>query len=436
MDLRRFSLTSLGCRVNQAEADYLAGELEAMGWLRVERGQPADFSLLMTCAVTSSAARQSRQMARRLAKEPGAATVVVTGCGAQAEAEAYLDDGHVVVGRADLTKLPDMLNKGELPQGAPSLAPDQGIFCPGVLAPGEARSRAMLKVQDGCDAHCAYCIVPSTRGAPRSLPVRDAVTFWQNLAGRGANEIVLTGIHLGRWGWDFEPPDILENLVRALLNADPRPRLRLSSLESHEVTPGLIELAAGHPKVCRHFHLPLQSGSDKVLAAMGRPYDSGQYRRVAESIAAAIPNVCLGADVLVGLPGEDDAAFKETRRLIEELPICHLHVFPYSPRPGTKAAKMRGRPKGPEINERCADLRSLGAAKKNDFLQGLVGRTLEVVVEGQDGCLGRSSEYALVRLDQSLPKGSLAMVDITAFQPDDSEPLLVGRVTDQPQSNL
>lgn len=426
MKQRRFSQTSLGCRVNQAEADYLARQLEVMGWLRVDRGQPVDVSLLMTCAVTSSAARQSRQMARRLAKDIGSGVVLVTGCGVEAEAQAYLDDGHCVVGRAELANLAQMLEQNILPQLIPTLPPDGGPFFPGILTPGEHRSRAMLKVQDGCDANCAYCIVPSTRGAPRSLPQDKAVKFWRDLAHGGATEVVLTGIHLGRWGWDFDPPDNLENLAKSLLDADQRPRLRLSSLESHEVTPGLIDLAATHEKVCRHFHLPLQSGSDKVLESMGRPYTTAQYREVAENILEAIPGVCIGADVLVGLPGEDDDAFEQTRSLIEELPISYLHVFPYSPRLGTRAYRMPGRPQGPIMNQRCALLRQLGAAKKSEFLQGLVGRTLEVVVES--GSMGRSSEYALVKLDIDLPRGQLAPVEITGFELDDTEPCLIGRV--------
>ena len=426
MKQRRFSLTSLGCRVNQAEADYLGRQLENMGWLRIERGQPVDFSLLLTCAVTSSAARQSRQMARRLARQADSGTVLVTGCGVEAQAQAYLDDGHKVLGRAQLTHLADLLDREELPQGPPVLPPDGGPFCPGVLAPGNTRSRAMLKVQDGCDAHCAYCIVPSTRGGPRSLPPDQAARYWRELAQAGANEIVLTGIHLGRWGWDFDPAGRLEDLAQTLLAADERPRLRLSSLESHEVTPGLVRLASTHDKVCRHFHLPLQSGSDKVLAAMGRPYTSGQYRQVVEDIAKAIPGVCIGADVLVGLPGEDKEAFEQTRALIRELPISYLHVFPYSPRPGTRAYTMPGRPQGPQVNERCAILRELGADRKLRFLQGLVGKTLEVVVEG--GSMGRSSEYALVKLARQLPRGETFLVEATGCQAGDSEPCLVGRV--------
>ncbi len=426
MKQRRFSLTSLGCRVNQAEADYLGRQLENMGWLRVERGQPVDFSLLMTCAVTSSAARQSRQMARRLAKQADSGIVLVTGCGVEAEARAYLDDGHKVLGRGQLSSLADLLGSDRLPEGPPSIGPDGGQFCPGVLAPGNARSRAMLKVQDGCNANCAYCIVPSTRGGPRSLPHEQAVRYWRELAQTGANEIVLTGIHLGRWGWDFDPAGRLEDLAQALLAADERPRLRLSSLESHEVTPGLVRLAATHDRVCRHFHLPLQSGSDKVLAAMGRPYTSGQYRRVVEDIAKAIPGVCIGADVLVGLPGEDEEAFEQTRSLIRELPISYLHVFPYSPRPGTRAYTMPERPSGQQVNERCAMLRELGAERKLRFLQNLVGKTLEVVVEGRS--MGRSSEYALVKLAQKLPRGETFQVEATGCRTDGSEPCLVGRV--------
>ena len=404
MSAKRFCLHSLGCKVNQAEAAYLADELMALGWTRVPEARRGDLAVLLTCAVTASASRQSRQMARRLARVAGPESVVASGCGVQAEAQAYLAEGVIVVGRAELAQLARIIDRQAWPEQGPPPPPDAGAFCMGALQPGELRGRGLLKVQDGCNAGCAYCIVPATRGRPRSLPLAQAVAAFRGMAQAGAQEIVLTGIHLGRWGLDLAGKPRMVELLEALLAADDRPRLRLSSLESHEIEPRLVQLAAAEPRLCPHFHLPLQSGDDRVLKAMGRPYSAAQYAQVVRDLAAALPSPCLGADVLVGLPGEDHAAHRRTLELLESLPISYLHVFPYSPRPGTRAVEMPGRPSGHEVGQRAAVLRRLGQAKHLAFLRSRIGRRLEVVVEG--GGLGRSADYCLVTLEHGPPPGA------------------------------
>jgi threonylcarbamoyladenosine tRNA methylthiotransferase MtaB len=349
-------------------------------------------ALLFTCAVTASASRQSRQMARRLAA--GHEQVVVTGCDVQAHPEKY--SGFAILSRSALAKAPELIRKQiALPrilEVAP--APEAGAFVPGQRKPSRHYTRAQLKVQDGCDAHCAYCIVPYTRGKPRSLSLIKACAAFHALGRAGAGEVVLSGIHLGRYQIAANPRPLL-TLLQSLLRVHPLPRLRLSSLEAGEITPHLLSLMADEARICPHLHLPLQSGSDRLLAAMGRTYDRAFYARQAERAAAMLPGLCLGADVLVGLPGEEETDFSQTFELLRQLPINYLHVFPYSPRPGTRAAAMPGRPPAPAVRERAEQLRQLSREKWRSYLKEQEGRTLRVVVE-TDGW-GRAENYCLVQ---------------------------------------
>jgi len=420
-------VVNLGCKVNQAEAEFLAGRLAEQGVLPAQAGQPADLAILLTCAVTATASRQARQMARRLAKTHPGALVVVTGCDAQAEPMAYREQGFLVLGRSRLAEIPALVqDQGPWPWQQDPAPPDAGPFCPGLRLPGPARTRGLLKVQDGCDAGCAYCIVPLTRGRPRSLPLKEAAAALRRLAQAGAMEVVLTGVHLGRYGGDLDPRQDLTDLIMTLLKADPGPRLRLSSLEVNEITDPLLALLAENPRLCRHLHIPLQTGSDRLLKAMGRPYTAAQFAQTVQKAARAGDGICLGADVLAGLPGEDDAAFDQTFSLIESLPLAYLHVFPFSPRPGTAAARMSGRPPGPEVRRRAAMLRRLGEDKREAFLKGQMGRRLEAVVEGSR--LGRTGNYCLVRLDRKLEPGAWVEVEITSLDRGPGRAQLAGRV--------
>ena len=430
----RHVIVSLGCRVNQAEQAHLQAELAKRGLAPAEENKPAEVAVLVTCSVTATAARQSRQMARRLAKAHPGGRVIVTGCDAQAEPEVYRKEGFEVAGRAFMQDLPDIIATGrDLPEGPPP-PPREGPWCIGERAPLAGKSRGLLKVQDGCDAHCAYCIVPLTRGAPRSLPPDQAAKAFAGLGQAGAREVVLTGIHLGRYGRDLGPEHGLPGLVKTLLKAHNGPRIRLSSLEVNEITPELVEMLCAGPRLCRHLHIPLQSGSDKVLRAMGRPYKAAQFAHMVNELAERIPGVCLGADVLVGLPGEDGQAFKETRELLTALPISYLHVFPYSPRPGTRAASMPGRPDTKTAKRRAAELRSLGEAKREAFWAGQVGRALRAVTE-QDG-KARTDNYCLVELDQTPPPARDITLEVTEMTHSGQKSALKGRVLKYHQEAL
>ena len=428
---RRFLITSLGCKVNQAEAGVISQELNALGWTPAAEGQAAELVVLLTCTVTATAGRQSRQLARRLQRQHPGARVVVTGCDVQAGPQAYAREGLLVVGRSDLAGLGLGLAgpAASSPAPPPSLdlaPPDAGDFCPGWRPPQAGRTRGLLKVQDGCDAHCAYCIVPQTRGRPRSLPLAQALAQWRGLGEGGAAEVVLTGVHLGRYGQDLTPASDLLELAQALLAAHPGPRLRLSSLEVSEVGDGLLALMAREPRLCDHLHIPLQSGSDRLLKAMGRPYDTATYAARAHAVAAALPGVCLGADVMVGLPGETEQDFAQTEELIASLPLAYLHVFPYSPRPGTPAAAWPGRVPGPLAKARAARLRALSRRKRLAFLASQEGRELLAVVEASG--LARTGNYCLARLDQPATVGTLLRVRLGRPLPGGQEPLLAGRV--------
>jgi threonylcarbamoyladenosine tRNA methylthiotransferase MtaB len=430
-----FVLTSLGCKVNQAEAAALAAALSAQGWRQAGEGEPCDAVVLLTCTVTGAAGRQSRQMARRLIKAHPGARVVVTGCDAQTAPAAYVKAGALVLGRAGLAGLADLIAGGAPASQAgpqarslaiPLPAPDAGPWCPGARLPGQGRTRGLIKVQDGCDAGCAYCLVPTARGKPRSLPLNDAVAAWQAQGQAGAAEVVLTGVHLGRWGGDLTPPLGLTDLLRALLAAHPGPRLRLSSLEVSEVGRDLLALMAAEPRLCPHLHIPLQTGGDRLLGIMGRPYTAAQYAQALRAAEAALPGICLGADVMVGLPGEAEADYAATRELIASLPLAYLHVFPYSPRPGTPAAAMPERVPGPLARARAAELRALGQAKRLAFHQEQVGRCHEAVVEGEG--LARTGNYCLARLDSPPPPGSLIAIEALGVEQTPTGPMLRARV--------
>ncbi|MGB8930112.1 MAG: radical SAM protein, partial [Anaeromyxobacteraceae bacterium] len=267
-------------------------------------------------------------------------------------------------------------------------------------APLEAygHTRPFLKLQDGCDQRCSYCIVPLARGESRSMPFDQALAQLARLGERNA-EVVLTGVHLGAYGRDLEPRRTLLELIRAAVKQRAVGRIRLSSIESEEFPLEVLVEPAASAVICDHFHLPLQSGSERILRMMRRRYGPDEYRRVVEEVAALAPGACIGTDVMVGFPGETDADFRETLRLLEQLPIAYLHVFPFSARPGTPAASMPDPIAGPVVRERARELVALGDRRWRGYLKELAGHVLEVVVERVEGGLARGTarRYATVR---------------------------------------
>lgn len=383
----RVAFATLGCRLNQVDSQQLQAALEARGFTTVPFGDAADVVVVNTCTVTARAEVSDRQMIRRARRACPEARVVVTGCWAQTNsgAVARLAGVDLVAGNADKERLPVLVEQVlRTPRTAARV--EVGDLRDARIAEVEAparvvgRSRAFVKVQDGCQHRCAFCIVPRARGASRSLDPKRAVDQVRLLVESGHPEITLTGIDLGHYGADLLPRTSLAALLRELVTIDGLRWLRLSSLLPAYFSNELLDVLTTAPAIAPHFHVPLQSGSDRVLRAMRRPYRVAMYRAVVERLARATPVLGLGADVIAGFPGESEADAAATEALIDELPFTYLHVFPYSDRQGTEAAARPGHVDRATITRRAARLRALGAAKAAAFRQRLVGRTEDVLV--------------------------------------------------------
>jgi threonylcarbamoyladenosine tRNA methylthiotransferase MtaB len=428
----RVALVALGCRVNRAEVDALAAELRD-GFDLAGEGEPADLVVVNTCAITGDAEAAARQAVRRTARERPGARIVATGCYAEIAPDAFreLPGVAAVVGARSAGELPAVLRRlaREAAGGAAGAASAEPLE-PAAPAPAGGRAprwgpppverylhtRPFLKVQDGCDAGCAYCVVPLARGPSRSMPFEEAVRQLQAL-GRAHAEVVLTGVHLGAYGEDLAPARSLADLVRAAAASGAVHRLRLSSVEPPELPRDLLLDRATAPFLCEHFHLPLQSGSPRLLAAMGRPYLPAAFREVVQETAALVPGACIGTDVMTGFPGETDADHAATLALVESLPLAYLHVFPFSPRPGTVAAALPD-PVPPQVAKaRARELLAVSDRRWRAFLAAQIGREAEVVVERVEGgfARGTSRQYATVRWPASREaRGALARVRIEA----------------------
>jgi threonylcarbamoyladenosine tRNA methylthiotransferase MtaB len=408
----KFKIITLGCRVNQAESAAIANRLAEAHWEPADPNEAADLCLINTCTVTRRAAMQSRQAIRRAIQQNPAARVAATGCYAATDPHALLKikglDG--LISQKDKLNLPEILapaaqplpplfpkDGGELLKSLPIEAAGSPKAAP-TLPLTAARTRPLLKIQDGCNAFCTYCIVPYARGPSRSLPLPAVLDAVSRLSARGFLEVVLTGIHLGNYGKDLSPRASLTVLLQALLERPDPIQIRLSSIEPLELTDTLIELAAQDERICRHFHVPLQSGDAQVLKRMGRPYSPEMFSDRIARIRERLPEAAIGADVLVGFPGETEAAFEATCTLAEALPLTYLHVFPFSARPGTPACGFSDPVPVPCITQRCARLRQVGGHKRLTFHRRFIGRSLPVVTESrrdpQTGLLkGVSSNY-------------------------------------------
>jgi threonylcarbamoyladenosine tRNA methylthiotransferase MtaB len=382
---RRVAFATLGCRLNQVDTQQLQAALEARGFSTVPFGAAADVVVVNTCTVTARAEVSDRQAIRRARRANPGARVVVTGCWAQTSAaEVARETGvDLVVGNADKPRLPVLVEE-VLQAPRRSARVEVGDFGGARVAadlPARTlgRSRAFLKVQDGCQHRCAFCIVPLARGASRSLAPEGVEAQARRLVDAGHREIVLTGVDLGHYGADQVPRTDLAALLGRLVAIDGLRWLRLSSLLPAYFGERLLDVVTGSPVIAPHFHIPLQSGSDRILRAMRRPYTTAMYRRVVERLAAAIPRLGLGADVIVGFPGETEADFTATLRLAETLPFSYLHVFPYSARRGTEAARL-ARLDPHVVAERANRLRALSTAKRRAFGRSMVGRVEEALV--------------------------------------------------------
>lgn len=374
----RIRLDSVGCRLNIGEMDALARSFARAGHRIVGPGERADLVLFNTCAVTHVASRKSRKIIRQLRRSQPQARLVVTGCYAElSPAETASLGVDLVVANADKDAMLDLLEeRGFVAPGEPLGAPDQDHL--GQL-PGQ-RTRAFLKVQDGCDNRCTFCIVTVARGDGRSTPEAQLVEDVQCLAQDGYQEVVLTGVHLGSYGHDRGRPQGLEELVSSLLRETDIPRLRLSSLEPWDLRPEFFGLWSD-PRLLPHLHLPLQSGCDSTLARMARHTTQTDFAALLDAARAAIPELAISTDVIVGFPGECDAEFEESLEFVRAMEFSRLHVFRYSPRAGTAAFAMPDPVAPGAIAERAGRMHDLGATLEADFVKRYVGRQAEVLWE-------------------------------------------------------
>ncbi|BCG47760.1 tRNA t(6)A37-methylthiotransferase [Citrifermentans bremense] len=399
---KTIAITTLGCKINQFESAAMTQALEQNGYSMVPFSEKAEIYVINSCTVTAKTDAESRRLIRRATRMNPQARVVVTGCYAQMNGEELLKLAGVnlILGNSEKKGIVSFL---EGLDGEPrAVVSDISLEKTGETAPLESfaeHTRAFLQVQNGCDARCAYCIVPYARGASRSVAVKEALDGMAAFAAQGFQEVVLTGIHLGAYGLDLAPPTDLLGLMEKAQEQGLVRRLRIGSVEPTEVSRPMIDFMARSPMVCPHLHLPLQSGSDSVLARMNRGYDTALFRQVVQSLVSALPEVCIGSDVIAGFPGESEEEFEATYRFIESLPLAYLHVFPFSQRPGTPAATMTPQLNPRVIKERAEALRALSEQKKTDYAAGFVGSELKVLV--QKGEKGLSRNYLTVLLEES-----------------------------------
>jgi len=414
-----FFLENFGCRTAQAEGAAIAADLTARGYTPAGADE-ADWVILNTCTVTAAADEDARQAVYRVRRRNPAARILITGCYAQrAPRQAAALPGVLwVVGNSHKAQIASLIAEEDAGPGCPTriCVGDAGAGAFWTAAPSGDRTRPNLKIQDGCSFHCSFCVIPAVRGHSRSAPEAWVIEQVRRLAGR-YREIVLSGINLGRWGRDLPGRPRLAALLRRLLEQTEVERLRLSSLEPMDLSDELLELMAGSPRIARHVHAPLQSGSDSVLRRMRRWYRARHYAERIRKVRAWLPEAAIGADVMAGFPGETDHEFQETLRFIEALPFTYLHVFTYSARPGTPAAALPDQVPPPVRKERNRLLREAAARKNREFRARMLGRKLSVVTLEQPG-VALSDNYLKVELARPREPNRIVEVEIGGLTAD------------------
>lgn len=408
-----FHIENFGCRATQADAAAIERQLLDRGYGRAADVARADVVVVNTCTVTAAADSQAREAMRRIHRASPAARIVATGCYAQRAPEelAALPGVAWVVGNSHQAEIPRLfpqfrdarsgagifLPLAHLDAGPPSLDRGPAKILTGdiltladvqvapILGGEGGRTRPVLKIQDGCNNRCAYCVIPMVRGRSRSLTPARVVEEIRRLAAAGAKEVVLSGINLGSYGRDLTPREELGDLLRRIVDETPLERLRLSSIEPMDVTQDLVDLIASSPRIAPHFHIPLQSASDRILAAMHRWYRAAHYRRRVELIAERLPDAAIGADVIAGFPGETEDDHRRTLDFIAALPFTYLHPFAFSKRPGTSADALADEVPHAGIKRRSKELRALGAEKSATFRAAQAGKTLRVLTLNRHG---------------------------------------------------
>ncbi|MEW5975121.1 MAG: tRNA (N(6)-L-threonylcarbamoyladenosine(37)-C(2))-methylthiotransferase MtaB [Acidobacteriota bacterium] len=469
-----FNVINFGCRATQADGAAVEQAFRDSGLKKSENWETSDLVVVNTCTVTHAADAEARQAIRRIHRENPRARIVVTGCYAQRAPEelANLEGVTCVVGNSHKEHLVPLVMQHHLPASEvslssgplPSDSSGAAVYCSSIFEStrlraisdfaGGGRTRPVLKVQDGCSYRCSYCVIPYVRGNSRSLPPTEVLRQVDRLLDQGFQEIVLTGIHLGGYGRDWGDGQNLASLIRLILSRERLQRLRLSSVEPLEMTEEIIDLIASSDRMARHFHVPLQSGSDRILRLMRRPYTAEEYLNLTRRIRKACPDAAIGADVMVGFPTESEEDHKFTQSLLAAAPLTYLHVFPYSSRPGTASLQLSPEVPPPTMQRRSRELRTIGTIKNHDFRATFLGRTLSAISldsEKQPGTReALTSNYLKVELVESniLPnrlfevmvtgltdqgvKGSVERATSLAFQDNLSHGVFVGMAQTDP----
>ena len=400
----KYAVITFGCRVNQADSLGFEEQLRARGGVEAPTAE-ADLVIVNTCSVTATADQGARQTIRRVARDNPTARVIVTGCYATSRPDevARLPGVDRVIANDDKPRLISLIARadGDGPCGAP-------------LEPGIAgRTAFTLRVQTGCDEPCSYCIIPATRGAARSVALDDVLREVERIAQAGFKEIVLTGVHLGSWGRDLEPRRSLVDLLRALTGFGVR--FRISSLEPMDCSDAIVDLVAESEALAPHFHLPLQHASDRVLAAMRRPYTLAQYTALVDRIRVRIPAASIGSDLIAGFPGERDEDFEQLAAYLQRSPLTHVHVFPYSDRPGTHASTLAGRVSGAVVRTRARALRDIGHLLAGAFRDAQIG-TVQRGLTIDDGSAVVTGNYLKLRIPPGRARNEWVRVRVASHQ--------------------
>jgi threonylcarbamoyladenosine tRNA methylthiotransferase MtaB len=392
----RVAFLTLGCKLNSYETESLRGVFHRHRYDIVDSDQPADYYVINTCAVTGRAESDARQLIRSVTRRNPAARVIVTGCYAQRDAQtlAAMPEVALVVGNGEKTQLfylfEDVLRRprrgdkvftSHVFKGHPTEKFSFGEC--GDSATVSPFTRATIKVQDGCNDFCTFCIIPHLRGQSVSRPITAILEHARALAAARYREIDLTGVHTGAYGEDLDPPTTLLAMLEHLVRVEGIERIRLNSIEPATVSDELLDFIAASPKICKHLHICLQSGDDDILRRMRRHYDVAAYAQLISKVMSRMPECGLGSDMLVGFPGETEAHFERTLRVVERLPFSYLHVFSYSARPGTPAAKYPDQVDPRAKKARSQRLRELGQAKRKAFATRFIGRELAILLEGK-----------------------------------------------------
>jgi threonylcarbamoyladenosine tRNA methylthiotransferase MtaB len=445
-NVAEYHVENFGCRASRSDGEAISADLRHRGLAPAGNSAVADVVIVNTCSVTAEADRQARAFVRRVGRQNPAAKVIVTGCYAQRAPQelAAMPEVHAVIGNSHKSLVADRAfdfahaaaNTCQVAQDFVPLATilHDDAFAHAELAslpfaPDSRQTRPNLKVQDGCGNRCSFCIIPSTRGHSRSIPLATSLDNVRRFVDMGGQELVLSGINLGRWGRDLLPVQRFEELVAAILVRTALPRLRLSSIEPMDWSSDLLalyrEFAGGdHPRLARHSHLPLQSGSDAILRRMYRRYRPWHYAERLAQIRSLMPSAAIGADVMIGFLGETDALFEESYRFIADQPLTYLHLFPFSARPATPAWELHRQNPTPDsvVRERMQALRSLVAGKFHAFRSVFVDRTLSAVTiePGADALTTEAvtDNFLKLTLDSAIPANRLVSAQITGLTAD------------------